>query len=356
MKIYIGKHHCCDLTYTYHLLYSKLRKIGEIVEDVQEADYIVFPGSCCGSLEIIKIVIADILRVLKNKKNNAITFITGCMTNEIVNPELRVLVDKFLYSNFDYVIPEKEFTEIINIIAQKEVVKNSFGACIGGGNIVDIYIARGCANKCSFCKMNYLNMPTRSVAFEEIEKCINSLPEEISTVRLKANNAAQYGLDFGYEHNLIDIIKLIENRESIEKVEIYGLAFKDAIINEFAQGLKTKKVRLISGSIETGSPRLLSMMDKGYKIPDLLSFMSEVNELYPKELSTDIIVGFPTETYEDIELTIKLIDILRPKDLFIRTYQNSPYIPSGKYDQLTNEEINEHYNIYVKELKLRGCI
>ena len=95
------------------------------------------------------------------------------------------------------------------------------------------------------------------------------------------------------------------------------------------------------------------MMNKGYALSDLLKFWDEINELYQKRLHTDIIVGFPTETYKDIELTLQLLYTLRPESILIHKYQNSSYItPSSKYDQLTDAEIDEHYDIYAKELKL----
>ncbi len=355
MKIFIGANHGCDLNYTYRVLTDELYNIGKIVEDVAEADIIVFPATCCGSLRVIKIVMADILNVLKNKKKDATTFVTGCMTSNIKDLNLRNMINKFLNDNFDYVISEQNIGDIVNIIFQKNRMENSFGACVSDGNQVDIYISKGCANKCSFCKVNYLNLPIRSVDFEDIKNCIASLPDEIDTVNLLGMNVSQYGLDFGYKYNLMDIIKLLESKETINSVSIYGMAFKDAIQNNFAKDLKTRKVKKISGSIETGSPRLLSMMNKGYTIPDLLTFLDEINEFYPKKLSTDIIVGFPTETYKDIELTMRFLDILRPEFLILRKYQNSPYIPSSKYNQLSEEEINEHYDTYVNELKLRNC-
>lgn len=356
MKIFIGEHHGCDLNYTYRILTGELYNLGKIVENVAEADIIVFPATCCGSLRVIKIVMDDILNVLKNKKKDAITFVTGCMTSNIKDLNLRNMINKFLNDNFDYIITEKNMGDIVNIISQKNRMENSFGACVSTGNQVDLYISKGCANKCSFCKVNYLNLPIRSVDFEDIKSCIVSLPDEIDTVNLLGMNISQYGLDFGYKYNLMDIIKLLENKETINSVCIYGMAFKDAIQNNFAKDLKTRKVKKVRGSIETGSPRLLSMMDKGYTISDLLAFWDEINEFCQKDLSTDIIVGFPTETYKDIELTMQLLDILRPEFISLRKYQNSPYIPSSKYSQLSEEEINEHYDIYVKELKLRDCL
>ena len=257
MKIFIGKNYGCDVNYTYGIIMDELYNLGEIVEDVREADIIVFPTTCCGSLKIIKIVMADILNVLKNKRKDATTFVTGCMTSDIKDLSLRNMIDEFLKAHFDYIIPERNMLDIVNIISKKKRMENSFGACITTGNKADLYISKGCANKCSFCKVNYLNLPIKSVDFKDLKNCIFSLPDEIDTISLLGMNTAQYGLDYNYKYNLMDIIKLLENKETINSIYIDGMAFKDAIQNNFAKDLKTKKVKRIGGSIETGSPRLL---------------------------------------------------------------------------------------------------
>lgn len=198
-------------------------------------------------------------------------------------------------------------------------------------------------------------MPLQSVPFDEVKYCLDSLTDEIDTVNLIGMNVAQYGQDLGNQYNLMDIVKLLEQKDNITHVSLQGMAFKDAIKNNFAESLKSRKIKVIGGSLETGSPRILSMMNKGYTIPELLTFWQEINEPFAKELNTDIIAGFPTETSEDIQLTMQLLDTIRPQEIMIRKYQNSPYIPSGKYPQLSDEEINDHFNTYIKELKLRGC-
>lgn len=353
MKIFIGKKHSCDLNYTYRFLLDELYELGEIVEDVSKADIIVFPATCCGSLETIEVVMIDILSVLGNKKSDAITFVTGCMTRNFKNSNVSSSIQRFLNDNFDYIIAEDNVAEIVNIIAQKEIQDNSFGCCFTNYDEVDLYISRGCENQCSFCKMTYQNAPIKSVDYEEIKQCIVALPNTIHTANLYGTNSAQYGLDFGYKYNLMDIVKLAENKDSIDEIAIYGCAFKDAILNRFGNDLKySKKVKKIVGSIETGSPRLLAMMNKGYTIPQLLTFCSEIQEKYPKSLVTDIIAGFPTETYEDIELTIQILEKLKPEEVRVHKYQNSPFVPASKFEQLTKEEINEHYEIYRKALKL----
>lgn len=257
-------------------------------------------------------------------------------------------------SIFDYVIPEDNYEEIVNIIkGEGEVLNFGFGASYQISlNELNLYISRGCKNNCSFCKMAYLNLPTKSVDLNAIKLNLLSLPKGVNTINIWGTNSAQYGIDFAYQYNLMDVVHLTDNIPEIENVNLYGFAFKDAIQNRFASDLKyMEKVKIIQGSIETGSPRLLYMMNKGYAVSELLKFWKEIQSIYYRELSTDIIVGFPTETYEDIEATLKLVSQLKPKEVRIHGYQNSSFVPSNKYPQLSQEKIEEHYEIYSRQLK-----
>lgn len=353
-KIFIGKNHACDLDYTYRSLKIHLASVGKIVENVSDADYIVFPSTCAGTLNHLQIVMGYMLSILSKKKEGALTFVTGCITRNINNPKLSAAVQKFLDDNFDYVFSEDNFDEIVNIIAGERIFEPDFGACFFYKNMVEFYISRGCNNHCSFCKMQYQDISTKSVKYEEFKEDLDNLTSDITLANLYGTNISQYGIDGDYEHNLCDLVSLLEETPTIKNINLYGFAFRDAIKNDFARELKNiSKLRRIKGSVETGSPRLLSMMNKGYTVDELVEFWKEINENHPRILDTDIIVGFPTETDEDIKLTLQLLEELNPVRVQLHRYQNSFLIPSSKFEQLSDEEIMEHYKVYKRELGKR---
>lgn len=353
-KIFIGEQHGCDLDYIYPALEIRLRSCGELVDDVSDADYIVFPATCAGTLGILQVVMGYMLETISKKKPGALTFVTGCITRKINNPEVADAVQRFLNENFDYVVTESNYHEIVNIITQSKTLEPDFGACLVSLNEANFYISKGCNNHCSFCKMQYQDLPTRSVNFEGIKYSVTKLPDYVDTISFYGTNISQYGVDTAYTHNLCDVLNLLEDTSKIKNINLYGFAFRDAIKNNFAADLKNNsKIVKIKGSIETGSPRLLSMMNKGYTIPELVEFWNEVQEKYPKVLDTDIIVGFPTETYEDIDLTLELLEKLKPDRVQLHIYQNSFLVPSSKFEQLPNEVIRDHYKVYKRELKDR---
>lgn len=353
-KIFIGKNTGCDLNYIYPLLKFHLSSYGELVDEVSEADYIVFPSTCTGTFDLLKFVMGYILSIVSKKKEGALTFVTGCMTRNIVNQNLSEEIQRFFRENIDYVFSEDNYLEIVNIIAGRRVMEADFGACYYLGDLAKFYISRGCNNKCSFCKMQYQNLSTKSVDFEEIKLQVESLPKEIKKINIYGTNISQYGIDKNYRYNLSDVLNLFEGVPQVENVNLYGFTFSDAIKNKLVNGLKNcSKLEIVKSSIETGSPRLLSMMNKGYTIPELVDFWEKLKEFYPRILDTDVIVGFPTETYEDIYMTLELIEKLDPWRVQLHRYQNSFMVSSSKFEQLSDEEIKDHYKVYKHELKER---
>lgn len=107
----------------------------------------------------------------------------------------------------------------------------------------------------------------------------------------------------------------------------------------------------INGSIESGSDRLLKLMNKGITKEEIIEFMLKVCQKHPVSLYTNIISGFPTETYEDIGQTIDLLNQLEPVKVLVSSYADSPFVASHNLSQLTQEEIDSHTEIYKSELK-----
>lgn len=355
MKIFMGKRKSCDLNYIYFLLYLKLGELGELVENPSEADVIVFTSTCCGTEESIYSTLEYILNVLKYKKETATTILTGCITREFKNPRFNEYIKRILDEYIDYIVPEEEQNSIINIIAKKNMITEKFGATLADDeeHCAKMFISKGCTNQCSFCKTTYQKLNYKSVEFDEIKKQIDKL-DDINYIDICGTNITQYGIDLKDNHRLPDIIKLLEQKENIKNIGLHGFAFKDAIQQGYQYELKySKKISIIGGSIESGSNRILSLMNKGFTKEEFLNFWIEITSIYPKKLNTCIIAGFPTETLEDIEDTLNLLEKIKDKNVQVHRYADSSLIDSHKLKQFTHEEIEDHYKIYMKALKLQ---
>ena len=358
MKIYIAQELTCIHTYEPSYIISELKLNFEITENLKEADVIVFPGSCAGSLYHLIQSANYINRILSEKKPDAVTFLTGCMTRKVTNPEADFI--KEILNKIDFVIPQDDPNLLFKILAPekyKNANKNLYGRFWTDYGFVTIFLDEGCLNNCSFCEKTYLDFPLRSFNFELLKKAIDYYNSKgFTRIVFRGTNVSQYGLDTHKTYMLPKLIEYIEEKaDNINDVKLVGFAFKDAILGNFAKTLAdSSKVSILSGGLESGSDRLLGLMQKGFTSDEFINFVQKVNK--KKSLHLNIIAGFPTENSDDVNATLEVLRKIREYiDLVtIVKYMDSPFVASHKYPQLENEEIEEHAKTYQKVLNEYG--
>lgn len=362
MKIFLGEKNSCALNYQHILIYSDLANLTkpfEITTNVEEADIIVIAETCCCTKYNIKNTLENINNILKNKKKDAKTFLTGCITREFKDNIFLSKTEKWLKDNIDFIIPQNQPNLLLKLISENEfnqLDENDFGLSIGNSdNSAEIYISNGCLNNCSFCKVTFQKYPLKSVPFSEIKESIDLADsEKYSTILLKGTNICQYGLDLYNEFMLPEIISYIEQKENIKEVSLVGFSFKDAMKNDFQSVISNStKVTEVSGSLESGSDRLLKLMKKGFTSEEMITFVKNINKKYSKKLFLNIIAGFPTETLDDVKTTLEVLKKLNPYLVDICRYTDSEFVDSHIFDQLNPTEIQQHTRIYSKALQKR---
>lgn len=359
MKIFIGFNHSCSLNYQYNYIKSQLAKKYEITNDINQADKIIFVGTCSCTEATVCNTINYINQVLKQKKETSQTFLTGCITREYKTVKMKI-IQQWLKENIDYFVPLNQPNLLLQLISEEEFGHydiNEFGYVeFQNRKSATIYISNGCLNNCSFCKLTFQNYPLKSIDFEKLKYVIDYLDsKEIKKITLKGTNISQYGFDLYHQYMLPEVIEYIEHKKNIEQISLIGFGFKDAIKNNFEETLKnSRKVTFINGSLESGSDRLLQLIKKGFTSEEIIDFINNIRYQYYKQISLPIISGFPTETIEDVRKTLDILKELEPTSVQINRYCNSSFVESRKYEQLTPEEIQEHTRIYQKTLNKRN--
>ena len=117
--------------------------------------------------------------------------------------------------------------------------------------------------------------------------------------------------------------------------------------------LSHPKIGYINGSLESGSNRILGLMNKGFSKEEATSLITSLSD---KQLGICIISGFPTETKEDINDTLEVLSHVKKGSILINKVRTSPFIEANNYPQLSQEEIQEHTKIYQKALSKRPNI
>ena len=363
MKIFMGKKYSCDVNYQYDETIRKLYEVEgcEFVSQPEDADVIIFASTCSSTEGRIHLIIDYIESILNRKKEGAKTYLTGCLARGFLDSDSFSDVTQWLNTHIDCVIPNNHTNDLLKDLLKDQCPEypSESGAVLQvDDESADIYISSGCAHKCSFCKTTFQKTPLTSMDIKDVRKYIDMVDaEKIKNLYVVGMNISQFGLDKENKYLLPSVIEYAEEKKNIERVCLVGLAFSDAIRQGFKYTLRdSKKVSLISGSIESGSNRVLGLMDKGFQIEELLEFYHFINQDSIKYLTTSVIAGFPTETMEDVEATIRVLSELKPYLDFVGIckYMDSSFVRSHSLEQLPKETIQEHARVYSKFLKHEG--
>ncbi len=371
MKIFIAYNKTCGFEYNYDLLYNKLEYY--VIDRPEEADVIIFPNTCTGTFGSIRDTINYINGILQRKKPSAKTYITGCITKFINNVDNHYDVEtrryisrikEYLEENIDFIVLDGEINKLIQLIFQNNngfssepLVGFSQAEKYGKSIIANLHIAKGCLNRCTFCETNYQNFKLQSADINYVKGEIDQIDEnhELSQIYLTASNVTQYGLDLYGRYMLPEVINYMEAKNNVKAIGLVGFAFKDAIKQYLDEQLKTGgKPIIIFGGLESGSDRILSMMKKGYSAKEIKTFIEKIRRERLIFLNANIIAGFPTETMDDVMMTLDLLSAIDVLSVNLCTYSDSPLIPSHQLPQLPKSTVLTHAETYGKELALRN--
>lgn len=361
MKIFLSKKNSCDLNYQHDYICEMLSTQYEITDEEAEADIIVFASSCACTESAITADLNYFYNCLLHKKPEAKVYLTGCLTREFKRPQEVQTQLNWLKEHIDYIIPHNEPNLLLQRISQDflDLDAKDFGYIGYYPNIAELYIGNGCLNNCAFCKVSYQYYPLKSVPLEEIKEAIGEAIEfGYDAIRIISTNLCQYGLDLYREPKLLDLIAYIESLEQIKTIELFGFAFQDAIHYSFAPTIaENSKIAYLSGSLETGSSRLLKMIRKGFTPEQIIEFVKEIKSKHKRDLDINIIAGLPTENLEDVFQTLTVLKELDPYQVHISEYMSSPYLHHlNAFPQLSKADIVYHRKIYNEVLTRRRVI
>lgn len=350
MKIFMGENRSCVLNYQDSVIYGYLKTLYQMVDDPSEADVLVFAGTCCCSARVLKNTMKYIHDNVQKKRPEAKVYMSGCLTREFYDEELNEMVRQFIKNHIDVVVPQNKPMQLIEEISKIEFsILEQFGHYIPDVRGKDhLFISNGCQNRCAFCKTTFQHYPLTSAPFDVVREHIDqSDKNHTETIWIFGTNLCQYGLDTEGVHLLPELIRYLETKKHIQHVAFIGYAFKDAIRHGFLEAFPTsKKHYTLSGSLESGSNRILELMQKGFTKEEILVFMKGMREKANVDIITSIIAGFPTETIKDVQETLDVVKKLQPRNLEICRYMDSPFVASHTLEQLSEEEKDNHVRIY----------
>jgi len=296
---------------------SYLEQLGyQPIATAEEADLIVL-NSCVvrQSAENRVVNKLNALKSLKKLRPNLILAVTGCL----VNADVAQLNRRF--PHVDYFFKPGDFPQWLEKAEWEQKLPQHPAPS------TYVSIIQGCDNFCSYCIVPYRRGRNRSRPVKEIVHEVKELVNRgAKEVTLLGQNVDSYGHDLPDQSDLADLLYKLNAIDGLLRLRFLTNHPKDMSpkLIEAVAGLD-KVCEHISLPVQSGSDEILEAMGRGYTVEQYRQLITEIRSKVPGvALSTDVIVGFPSETEPQFQQTFDLLSELRFDTVHVAAYSPRP--------------------------------
>ena len=330
-----------------HIL-GMLRDMGcEFTDDAARADIVVM-NTCAIRDHAEKRVYGTLGALTHTKKQNPeqIICLCGCMAQR---PEVAEKV-RTSYRHVDLVFGPQalwKFPELLYQVYTRRgrvfSVENEHGSIAEGMPVVRegrvrawVSIMYGCNNFCSYCIVPYVRGRERSRRPEAIlAECKALIDSGCKEITLLGQNVNSYGKDLDCGVDFADLLAQIAQLPGDFLIRFMTSHPRDASEKLFDTMAQYPKIaKQLHLPFQSGSSRVLKAMNRGYTAEQYLELVHYAKAKMGSALSitSDVIVGFPGETYEEFQDTLSLVKAVGATSLFTFIYSPREGTPAAKMD------------------------
>ena len=205
-----------------------------------------------------------------------------------------------------------------------------------------VEIANGCMSECTFCQTKLAKGDLQSYRIGDITRQVKrELDDGCKEVWLSSTDNGCYGLDIGEDlSSLIDQVVQIPEDFRI-RVGMMNPMFMPRIRDNLLKSFENAKVfRFLHIPVQSGSNVVLNDMKRGHTVETFKNVVSKFRTKFGSfTISTDIIIGYPTETQENFEETIELLKETTPDVVNISRYSRRPGTVAAEMPQIDVIEV-----------------
>lgn len=211
-----------------------------------------------------------------------------------------------------------------------------------------INIMFGCNNFCSYCIVPYVRGRERSRKPEEIIAEIKALVADgVIEIMLLGQNVNSYGKKLEEPISFAELLRRVEQIDGLQRIRFMTSHPKD-LSDELIEVMKhSKKIcRHLHLPLQAGSDRILKDMNRRYTKEQYLELALKIRKEIPDmAITTDIIVGFPGETHEDIVETIDVVKKVQFDNAFTFQYSKRTGTPAAAMEnQVPQQEVTRNFD------------
>jgi tRNA-2-methylthio-N6-dimethylallyladenosine synthase len=322
------------------------------VHEEEEADLLIF--NTCSIRDLAERKVMGTLGLLgRARKKRPLIGVTGCMAMAKKESLFRKLphIDFVLGTNnitdLDEVLNEVLETGRQAIRTDTQFEENLDYLIAKRDDPVKAYVSiiRGCDKFCTYCVVPYTRGQEVSRPPESIEEeCRRLVTQGYKEITLLGQNVNSYGKDQPEWHCLFhDLLYRLDQIEGLERVRFMTSHPVDITL-ELMHAIRDlpSVCEFVHFPLQAGSDRILKKMHRIYTIEQYLEKVSLLRNLVPKvSLGTDIIVGFPTETEEEFQMTYDLFKEIRYSVGFLFAYSARQGTPAFRWKDDIPEEVKQ---------------
>ncbi len=348
IPVYFESYGCSANRFDLEVMIGILENLGcRLVDNVESADVILV--NTCG----VKKPTED--RVLNRIKRlgllNKPLIIAGCLPK--INPSaiyqyapnFAAMLDPYSVDRIDEAVKaalkgERNrvfFSEHPKVkILQPKIRLNRF--------VEIIQISEGCVGSCSFCCVRFARGRLFSYPKEAIVNRVRAAVHEgVREIWLSSQDNGAYGLDVGT--NLADLLKECCNVDGDFwiRVGMMNPTHILKIIDPLVKIYKDEKIfKFIHVPVQSGDDEVLRLMNRKYSVEEFKRIISMFREEIPDiTVSTDVICGFPGESEEAFDRTVKLMEEIKPDIINVSRFFPRPRTPAERLKQLPVHVVKE---------------
>ncbi len=322
-------------------------------DNIEEADLIVF-NTCSIREKAQEKVFSDLgrARELKKEKPELKIAVGGCVASQegknIIRraPYVDIVFGPQTYHRLPELLKKRQETNRPQVdISFPEIEKfDHLPKPHADAATAFVSIMEGCSKYCSYCVVPYTRGEEFSRPLQDVLLEIIQLAEQgVKEVTLLGQNVNAYRgedpdgeiVDFAL---LLEYVAEIEGIERIRYTTSHPKEFSKRLIE--AYGKIPKLANHVHLPVQAGSDRVLAGMKRGYTVLEYKSIVRKLRQIRPDIcIATDFIVGFPNETAEDFEKTMKLIEDVKFDASFSFVYSPRPGTPAAEMPDDTPQEV-----------------
>ncbi len=287
------------------------------------------------------------LKHLKTESNkNLVIGLCGCMAQE--EKVVQDIMKKYKYVNFvfgthnihrlPYILNEafKTKKQVIEVFSKEGNITEGIPVKRANKYKAFVNIMYGCDKFCTYCIVPFTRGKQRSRDKDDILKEVNKLVKEgYLEVTLLGQNVNAYGKDFDNDYRMENLL------EDVAKTNIPRVRFMTSHPWDFTDGMieVIKKYPNIMPSVhlpvQSGSSRVLKLMGRKYSKEEYIELFDKLRTIPNVCISTDIIVGFPSEEEQDFEETLDLVNYCKFDNAYTFIFSPREGTPAAKLEDKT---------------------